>query len=310
MRSTILGRTGLRVSVMGLGCGGHSRIGKSAGRSESDSVALIRAAVDAGVTFIDTAESYETEALVGEAIRGMDRSRLVLSTKKSVRDALVPEDIGRSLDESLRRLGTERVDIYHLHGVTPEQYPRCAASLLPELEKLRRAGKIGFLGITEQFGTDTSHRMLELALHDDCWDVIMVGHNLLNQSARRAILPLAMDRNVGVLVMFALRRALSDPARLREVVGELLTQGALVPREIDPKDPLGFLVHEGGGASLTDAAYRFCRDEPGVHVVLSGTGDLAHLHQNVLSFSLPPLPIDDAERARRLFAGVDTVSGN
>jgi L-galactose dehydrogenase len=295
---------------MGLGCGGHSRIGKSTGRSRAESVALIRAAVDAGVTFIDTAESYQTEELVGEAIRGMDRSRLVISTKKSVTDELGADELRHGLDESLRKLGTERVDVYHLHGVTPEQYPGCAARLVPALEELRRAGKVGFVGITEHFGSDTSHRMLEMALRDDCWDVVMVGHNLLNQSARRSILPLAVERNVGVLVMFAVRRALSDPARLREVVDELLRHGTLRSSDIDPADPLGFLVHDGGGASLTDAAYRFCRDEPGVHVVLSGTGDLDHLRENLRSFARPALPPEDTRRARSLFAGVDTVSGN
>jgi L-galactose dehydrogenase len=65
-----LGRTGLRVSVMGLGCGGPSRIGQRTGRSEAEQVAIVRQALDAGVSFIDTAEAYQTEEVVGRAIQG------------------------------------------------------------------------------------------------------------------------------------------------------------------------------------------------------------------------------------------------
>jgi len=61
---------------------------------------------------------------------------------------------------------------------------------------------------------------------------------------------------------------------------------------------------------LTDAAYRFCRYEPGIHVVLSGTGSVAHLEANATSLSAPPLPAEITDRLRRLFAGIDSVSGN
>jgi aryl-alcohol dehydrogenase-like predicted oxidoreductase len=200
--------------------------------------------------------------------------------------------------------------VYHLHGVSPEDVPGCAGRLVPALERLRQEGKIRFTGITERFGSDTRHDMLASALRDDAWDVVMVGLNLLNQSARREVLPLARARNVGVLVMFALRRALSVPARLRELCRELAERGQLDASQVDLADPLGFLVHDGGAASVTDAAYRFCRYESGVHVVLSGTGNSAHLEENLRSLSRPPLPAADLERARKLFGRVDSVSGN
>jgi len=74
-------------------------------------------------------------------------------------------------------------------------------------------------------------------------------------------------------------------------------------------DSLDFLIREGGASSLPDAAYRFCRHEPGVDVVLSGTGSLEHLESNVASLSAPPLPEEDLARLRRIFASVDQVSG-
>ena len=69
----------------------------------------------------------------------------------------------------------------------------------------------------------------------------------------------------------------------------------------DP-DPLGFLIHDNGGAaSLTDAAYRFARHEPGIDVVLFGTGNAAHLDANIRSILAPPLPAADVARLRQMF---------
>src|SRR5438445_12257326 len=76
-----LGKTGLTVSVAGLGCGGNSRLGLGLGASFDDCVAVVRTAVDLGVNFLDTAEGYGTEAIVGAATRHYDRDRLVISTK-------------------------------------------------------------------------------------------------------------------------------------------------------------------------------------------------------------------------------------
>lgn len=85
MQTTILGRTNLTVSRMGLGAGGHSRLGRNAGRTDAQAADLVRRALDHGVNFIDTAEGYGTEAIVGQALQGRDRTSVVLSTKKSTR---------------------------------------------------------------------------------------------------------------------------------------------------------------------------------------------------------------------------------
>jgi len=211
-----------------------------------------------------------------------------LSTKKTVFDEQgirSVEDVRRGLEESLKRLRTDRVDIYHAHGVRSEHYAYVRDALLPCLEALRREGKVRFVGITERFSDDPHHAMLSQAIEDDRWDVIMVGFNFLNPSARRYILPKAMQRNVGVLNMIAFRRGFSRPERL----AQRLWERRLPSDGVDPNDPLGFLVREGGADSLAEAAYRFCRWEPGVHVVLSGTGDLQHLEANAASVAKPPL---------------------
>jgi aryl-alcohol dehydrogenase-like predicted oxidoreductase len=295
---------------MGVGCGGPSRAGQSTGKTVAESVAVVRQALEAGVNLVDTSEAYGTEEIVGQAIRGLDRSSLVLSTKKSVRKPIAPQDVVQSLEASLKRLGTDYVDLYHLHAVVLEDYERLLHEIVPTMVRLREQGKFRYLAISERFGADTGHAMLQRALQDDVWDVMMVGFNPLNQSARERVFAQTIERKIGVLVMFAVRRALSRPERLQEVLAELIERGEVDAGEINLEDPLRFLVHEGGAVSVPDAAYRFCRDEPGTHVVLSGTGNPAHLRANLASFERPPLPAADRQRLEQIFRRVDSVAGN
>jgi aryl-alcohol dehydrogenase-like predicted oxidoreductase len=220
-----------------------------------------------------------------------------------------PDDLRRGLEESLRRLRTDYVDVYQLHGVRPDHYEHARDALVPCLMELREEGKIRFLGITEVFGADPEHRMLSRALQDDCWDVAMVGFNILNQSARQRLLSVTRAKGIGTLNMFAVRRAFSRPDKLREIVADLVARSVLDAGSVDPDDPVGFLVHEGGAGSITEAAYRFCRWEPGLDVVLSGTGSVEHLRANARSLDMPDLRSQDRARLEAIFARVDDVSG-
>jgi hypothetical protein len=107
---------------------------------------------------------------------------------------------------------------------------------------------------------------------------------------------------VGTLLMFAVRSIFARRERVAEAMKDLAAQGK-VPRSLaDDPDPLGFLVHPGGATSLTDAAYRYVRHEPGVDVVLFGTGDQAHLRSNIESILRPPLPQADRDKLKELFS--------
>ncbi len=129
----------------------------------------------------------------------------------------------------------------------------------------------------------------------------MVAFHMMHQNARTAVFPLTRQHGVGTLLMFAVRNIFSRPERLAATLRELADAGEL-PREIaDTPDPLGFLVHQGGASSIIDAAYRFVRHEPGVDVVLFGTGDIGHLRTNIDSLLKPPLPQADRERLAGLF---------
>ncbi len=312
MDTIVLGRTGLEVSVAGLGCGGHSRLGQSSGASIQDSVTLVRRALDLGITYVDTASAYGTEEIVGQGLAGR-RNDVVVSTKAQPASGdvlLGPPALRASVEASLRRLRTDRIEVFHLHGVTAGLYTHCVDQLVPELERLRDEGKIRFLAISERFAVDPAHHMLQGALRDDYWDVAMVGFNLLNPSARYRVLPLARAKNVGVEVMFAVRRSLSSPDELRRVVQQLVDTSRIEEGTVDTNDPLGFVVRQGSAASVVEPAYRFARHEPGCHVVLTGTGNADHLEQNVASIDGAPLPPDLHERLDRHFGHLDHLSGN
>jgi aryl-alcohol dehydrogenase-like predicted oxidoreductase len=303
------GRTGLRVSVMGLGCGGPSRIGQSTEKSAAESVAMIRQAVDAGVNLIDTAEAYRTEALVGEALRGVDRDQIVISTKKSYRKEISPALVRAGVETSLKLLQTDYIDIYNLHGVQPEHYPMLRDEILPTFFQLRAEGKLRFIGVSEMFNEDKTHQMLLDSLPDQVWDVAMIGFNILNQSARQQLFPKTIEQNIAVQIMFAVRRVLSQPEKLVAAVQELINVGQLDPAAVDMLNPLGFVLEESDATSIVDAAYRFCRYEPGVHVVLSGTGNPAHLQANIDSLCRPPLPEAVVQKLHHIFRHANAVTG-
>ncbi|MBE9126809.1 MULTISPECIES: aldo/keto reductase [unclassified Coleofasciculus] len=313
MEYTTLGRTGLRVSVAGLGGGGYSKIGQSTDKSQAESIYLIRTALDFGINLFDTAEDYDTEQIIGKAIKQIKRENVVLSTKKKLQnqDRLITgKELAIGVEKSLRKLQTDYVDIYNFHGVNLGEYEYVLAELVPVLFKMRDAGKIQFIGITEAFTKEPNHKMLRRAVEDDCWDTIMVGFNILNQSARELVLSQATAQNIGVLSMFAVRRALSSMKNLRKAILKLQQMGYAELETLNAENPLDFLFKEGGAKNITDAAYRFCRHQAEVDAVLFGTGNVEHLTANVASLLQPPLPEADLLKLKELFANVDNFTGH
>jgi aryl-alcohol dehydrogenase-like predicted oxidoreductase len=304
MEYTTLGRTGLRVSVAGLGCGGFSRLGLSTGGTEASAIAVIHAALDLGVNLLDTAAPYDTESVVGKAIKSVPRDRVVIATKSSVirqGERWTAERVVASLDNSLRELGIDCIDVFQLHAVPPQGYDYVREVIAPVLLKEKEKGKFRFLGITETAPNDLEHRMLLRAIPDGLWDVAMVAFHLMNQNTREAVFPATLQHRVGTLLMFAVRRIFAHTDRVVAAMQDLAAQGQVPQSLADEPDPLGFLIRPDGASSLTDAAYRYVRHEPGVDVVLFGTGDLGHLRANVRSILRPPLPQADRDRLRDLF---------
>lgn len=313
MEFTTLGRTGFRVSVVGMGCGGASRLGQTYGNSEEQSIAVVRRALELGINYIDTAEAYRTEEIVGKAIAGMPRDQLYLSTKKNPWKDGAPvsaADLIAGCEASLRRLGSDYVDVYHIHGPHDYQAQHVKDELVPALLKLKEQGKIRATAVSEHFSTDTEHSVLLELFQEDVWDVAMIGYNILNQTARQTVFPITQARGIGTECMFAVRKAFSRPDHLRAVLAELVEKGELPADEIDLDNPLSFVLEESDAGDLTEAAYRFCRHEPGLDVILMGTGNIHHLETNVRSLLCPPLPAAVTERLQRIFAHAVSASGS
>lgn len=304
MQYTTLGRTGLRVSVAGLGCGGFSRLGLKAGKTEDEAARLIEAAFDLGVNFIDTAPSYGTEGVVGKALKSIPRDQVVIATKAQVHrnnEWAPPERVVASLDNSLRVLGVDSIDVLNLHGVEAYEYDYCLEKIAPALLEQKAKGKIKHIGLTENPIVDHTNETLKRALRDPVWEVFMVGFHMMHQGARKNVFPITREKGIGTLLMFAVRSIFADPPRVAREMRALAEQGLVEKWLGDIKDPLGFLVHEGGAASMTEAAYRYVRHEPGVDIVLFGTGSEEHLRVNIAALDKPPLPEADRAQLAKLF---------
>ena len=304
-----LGRTNLDVSLLGLGSGGPSQLGQRSGIPESEVHTLIDVALGLGVNLIDTAAAYgESESILGRALKGKPRESYVLCTKTgpAIRDGdqsrpRTEAELVESLEASLRRLGTDVIDVFQIHAVTPDTYAHTRDVLVPELQRQRDRGKIRFLGITEAFASDHERATLRQALDDDLWDTILVGYNLLTPGPEDDVLPLAQKNDVGVLVMCAVRRKIARQADLEALIASLKADGLIEPDALLDDAPLDWLRHDGI-EHVTDAAYTYVAANPLIHSVLTGTASVDHLRQNVDAVLGPRLPEADRSRLKAIFA--------
>lgn len=263
-----LGNTGIKVSRLGLGCGGPNRLGLARGATENDAVQLIELAVSLGINLIDTAALYRNEAIVGRALKKVKREDLVLCSKIPLPKTLprlppgsFPERmareisnlLGRYLNEdelqkqlfhSLRRLDTDCLDVCYLHAVTPAQYPT-AITLLPALLAFKKSGMIRAIGLTESTKEDADHLVITQAVQDSRWDVVMVQPPMLDDVRVPDYLSMARVNNTGVVAMSSMSKHPANPP----------------------------------------ATYAAVLNIPGITAVLCGTSRASHLRNNVLAIS-------------------------
>jgi L-galactose dehydrogenase len=293
------------------------------GRSREYALAFLRAGLEHGINLIDSAPTYGTEDIVGAAVRGC-RSNVILSTKAALGPyfgafdgsrfaSRVSARIGKEtsfvlagpalearVNGSLRRLNTDYVDIFHLHTVTPGQYGPALDRLVPTLNRLKESGKIRFIGITEAFGRDRTHRMLAKAVASGAYDCIMIGFNCLNQLGA-PIAAEAKRRGIGVIGMYVMR-GLDSKKSFQIQLDKLVSRGMLNQAQADA-DKLVGVLNDHGVATLADAAMRFVRHELDADVVLTGTGNIRHLEANIAACEGGPLPDRITAEFRRLSGG-------
>jgi L-galactose dehydrogenase len=309
MQYRTLGRTGLRVSLLGLGSGGMSRLGQRYDLAPIESARLVRHALDAGVNLIDTAPGYgRSEELLGQALEGVPREQYVLCTKfqphaPGNNQFHSASDLRASIEASLRALRTDFVDVFYLHGIAPDAYAAVCERFLPELTAARDSGLIRQIGITERYQSDHAHVMLRRAIEDGIFTVVMVGFNLMSPAAVTSILPLAAEWGVGVVVMCAVRSVLVNPTEVEAYVRQWESEGLLEPGLVQPDAALDWLLDEHT-PTVASAAYKFAAAHPAVGSVLTGTATLDHFEANRQAILGEPLPVDKVQRVLEVFGPV------
>lgn len=198
-----LGRTGEKVSLIGLG-GAH--IGGQ--RDPQESIRLIRAAVDRGITFLDNCWDYndgQSELRMGQALQGGYRDKVFLMTKI---DGRTQEAAARQIDESLRRLQTDRLDLLQFHEILRMEDPDRVFAKGGALEAAlaaKQAGKVRFLGFTGHKDPLVHLRMLEVAdQHGFRFDTVQMPLNIMDahfRSFTHGVLPVLVREGIGVLGM-------------------------------------------------------------------------------------------------------------
>ncbi len=306
-----LGRTGLRVSTLGFGCGNVGGLMIRGAPAERERA--VARAVELGINYFDTAPSYgdgQSERNLGAVIRAV-RPPGYVGTKFR----LDPADMGdvrgavaRSLESSLARLGLDHVDLLQLHNpIAGERSARALGvkdvigEVIPALEALEKQGKTRFWGITALGDTAALHRVLAAPLY-----TAQVCYNLLNPSAGVEVPPWfpaqdfgrlldrARERRVGAIIIRVLAAgALSGEATRHPVAVptvEPIATGPDYASDVERARALRALVDEGHAGSLVEASLRFPLSSEAVSTVLLGYSSLAHLEEAAAAVAKGPLP--------------------
>lgn len=326
MEMRVYGRTGLRLSALGFGCGA---VGGLMVRGEPrDQERAIARAIEAGVNYFDTAVQYgdgESEKNLGRALQSLKRADLVVGTKVRLPAAdrgRIGEAIAQSLDRSLARLRRDRVDIFHLHNSVTESGGGPALSVrqvldevVPAFERLREAGKIRFLGLTAVGETAALHQVIDSGKFDSA----QVVYNMLNPSAAMSLPPDYPAQDYERLFERT-KAAGTGVVGIRVLAGGALSgSAARHPIASPPPAPIGSamnydadvarahrlqpLVSEGFAASLTEAATRFALSQPAIGTILVGIATAEQFEEALKAVAKGPLPAAALDRLAALQQG-------
>lgn len=309
MEFVCLGRTGLRVSRVGLGTGGDSRLGQKLGMTKSQAHQIIYRALDFGINFFDTSPAYgNTEAILGSALKEAKLAApSIICTKIQVNEgeALLkaPEKMVSSVERSLKRLNTDRLDIVLLHGLKPEHYRDAIDRLYPTFIRLKEEGMIQFLGVSEHMWRDLDQSTISQAIETDLFDVFMFRYNMCIQGPERRIFPKCSINGPGLLCMSPVRKPFFDPHDLIKWINTYKDEGILGQEALSESDPIYHWIKEDV-AVLADRGIKYVANQKAIHVIVTGTSNLDHLKANVDSAFSPPLPPPVEEALRRIYCKI------
>jgi len=329
MEMRIFGRTGLELSVLGFGCGA---VGGLMVRGDPlDQERTIARAIAAGVNYFDTAVQYgngESEKNLGRILQQLRPPNAVVGTKVRLSSASfghIADTVATSLEHSLMRLRRDRVDILHLHNAITEagggetlSVQQVLGEVVPEFARLRRQGKIRFLGLTAIGDTAALYRVIDAGAFDSA----QVVYNMLNPSAGTELPPNYPAQDYGRLFEHT-RKAGVGIVGIRVLAGGALS-GSTERHSIasPPPEPIGSamsyeadvlrarrlmpLVQEGFAATLTEAATRFAMSHPAMGTILVGIATPQQFENALAAVEKGPLPPAALDR---LAALLQTFSG-
>ena len=312
MEKRRLGRTGLMVSVLGYGAGAVGGL-FTKGRPADQERAAARA-IEAGINYFDTAALYgngESERNLGRVLKAL-KADVVVGSKvrlSAEHRANVSKAVAQGMDDSLKRMGRDHVDLFQLHNplVAKDGGDKLAIDIAleevaPALDKLRQAGKTRFIGFSGVGETAALHRAIESKL----FDTVQVVYNALNPSAGGPLAKGAPGQDYGRLLD---KVAAAD---MGTIIIRALAGGALAgtaerhPLAMQAVDPIGSapdfatdvarakelepLVKEGAAESLTELAERFVIAHPAVSTMLVGYSTLEQLETAIAAVNKGPLP--------------------
>ncbi|MFD0713226.1 aldo/keto reductase [Paenibacillus sp. GCM10027626] len=290
MKMNHLGTSGLIVGEIGLGC-------MSLGTEERKAVALIHEALEQGVNLLDTADLYDSgrnEELVGKAIRGR-REQVVLATK--VGNRRVPGQEGwvwdpsktyilAAVKESLKRLGTDYIDLYQLHGGTIDDP---IDETIAAFEQLKQEGLIREYGIS----SIRPNVIREYAARSGAVSV-MNAYNIVDRRAEEAVLPLLQENKISVIARGPLASGALAAGRqpVKGVHGYELAELEALRKQLQEL--------ERPGRNLTQLAIRYSLSHPAVAAVIPGASSREQLLQNIAAASVEELSGEELQLIRRI----------
>ena len=311
MEYGVLGKTGLEVSRVGLGTGGDSRLGQKLGMTESQACQIIYRALDLGINFFDTSPAYgDTEAILGRALKNAKSTTpYYICTKIPINNEGMilkdPEKIVHSVERSLKRLRTERLDIALFHGLKPGDYNEAIDRLYPTLTRLRDKGMIRYLGVSEHMWGDLDQTTVSQAVETDLFDVFMIRYNMFIQGPEWRVFPKLSQSNPGLLCMSPVRKPFLNPNELIKWINNCKSEGKLDSEALSENDPVLNWI-KGGTVVLVDNGIKFVAHQKEIHVLVTGTSNLEHLEANVRSALSPPLPETTEATLRRIYGKRET----
>jgi aryl-alcohol dehydrogenase-like predicted oxidoreductase len=294
MQYRTLGRTGVQVSTLALGAMNFGAIGRT---TQAEATAIVDAALEAGINLIDTADWYsngESEELVGKAIAGR-RDDIVLATKANMPMSDERNQQGSSrrwlvteLDNSLRRLGVDHVDLYQIHRWDPATSDEETLSVLTDLQ---REGKIRYFGSS----TFPAYRIVQAQWaarerHLSRYVTEQPGYSILQRGIETHVLPVTEEYGLGVLVWSPLASGwLSGAVRKGQDINT--NRSASLPERFDLGIPSNqarldaverlVKVAEQAGLTLIQLALGFVTAHPAVTSAIIGPRTLDHLHSQL-----------------------------